>query len=193
MGRSPRRGWSWPLRVFSTAGRLWEVIGVMWLGNLSLYCSWWTSSYSKLWEKDSFPLMVPQIKLHRSSWSKVPWASALIQGGRWHHYLSLWYSSLLFLWRPLTRSSYLQWGFFPDSFNVNYQNGCMDAQSLLSTVYIEFLKLISWNLLGNLLGGKNSIDSPQNCPRVPYNGVTHTDGAAPFPSFNVLTCTLVMC
>lgn len=75
------------------------------LGSLSLYCSWWTSSYTKIWEKDNFILMVPQIKLQRSSWSKVPWASALVQGGRWHHYLSLWYSLLFFLWWPLTRSS----------------------------------------------------------------------------------------
>lgn len=165
----------------------------MWLGNISLYCSRWTSSSSKLWEKDSFLLMVPQIKLQRSSQSEVPWASALIQGGRWHHYLRLWYSPLLFLLWPSYKEQLSTVRFFPDSFNINYQNGCRDAQRLLSTVYIEFLKLISWDLLGSLLRGKNSIDSPQNCPRMPYNGVTRTDGAAPFPSFNVLTWTLVMC
>lgn len=164
---------------------------------LKLELCGWTSGYSNLWEKDNFLLMVPQIKLQRSSWSEVPWASALIQGGRWHHSLSLWYSSLFFLWWHLKRSSYqIMKGktmfFSPGSFNINDQNGCTDAQRLLSTVYTEFLELVSWDLLGNLLRGKNSIDSPQNSPHMPCNGVTHADGAAPFPSFSVLTCTLVI-
>lgn len=34
------------------------------------------------------------------------------------------------------------------------------------------------------------MDSPQNSPHVPYYGVTHTDGAAHFPFFSVLTFTL---
>lgn len=36
------------------------------------------------------------------------------------------------------------------------------------------------------------MDSPQNSPHMPYYGVTHTDGAARFPFFSVLTFTLVM-
>lgn len=52
--------------------------------------------------------------------------------------------------------------------------------------------MLSFLSLGNLLRGKNSIDSPQNSPHRCCCSVTHTDGAAPFSSFSVLTCTLVM-
>lgn len=108
----------------------------------------------------------------------------------WCRSLSLWYSSLFFLWWPLTRSRYQL--LKEKKFSRFLQRNWSEWLHRFSTTLVHNLCWVSYVCLGNLLRGKNSIDSPQNSPHRCCCSVTHTDGAAPFSSFSVLTCTLVM-